>query len=86
MFGSNQKKFRPDFSDLIDNKETEDKTQILETRNELYQYMNRLPTNLLFDAGLRHIFVGFKFDKDTNSQCEYPLGTSWSRKWRNLFN
>ena len=45
--------------DLTDNKETEDKTVILATRNEikenmqkLYQYMNCLPRNLLFDAGL----------------------------------
>ena len=47
--------------------------------------MNCLPTNLLFDTGLRHIFIGFKFDKDTHSQCECSL-SNWSRKWRNLFD
>ena len=47
--------------------------------------MNCLPTNFLFDAGLRHIFILFKFDKDTKSQCECPL-SNWSQKWRNLFN
>ena len=40
---------------------------------KLCQYMNCLPTNLLFDAGLRHIFIGFKFDKDAHSQRECPL-------------
>ena len=52
---------------------------------KLNQCMNRLPTNLLFDGGLRHIFIGFKFDKDTHSQCECPL-SNWSQKWRNLFH
>ena len=45
--------------DLIDNKDSQDKTVISEVRNKikknmqkLYQYMNYLPTNFLFDAGL----------------------------------
>ena len=45
--------------------------------------MNYLPTNLLFDAGLRDIFIGFKFDKDTHSQCECWLSNQ-SQKWKYL--
>ena len=47
--------------------------------------MNCLPTHLLFDAGLRYIFVEFKFDKDTHSQFECSLSNR-SQKWRNIFN
>ena len=47
--------------------------------------MNCLPTNLLFDAELQHIFIGFKFDKDTHTQYECPL-SNWIQKWRNLFD
>ena len=50
-----------------------------------YQDKKCLPTNLLFDAILRHIFIGFKFDKDIHCRCECPL-RNWSRKWRNTFN
>ena len=35
--------------------------------------MDYLPTNQLFDAALLHIFIGFKFGKDTHSQYESPL-------------
>ena len=72
--------------DPIDNKDSQDKTIISEVRNEikkiqkLYQCMNCSPTNLLFDAALRHIFIGFKFDKDTHSQYECP-SSNRSRKW-----
>ena len=48
---------------------------------KLHQYMNCLPTN----AGLPHIFIRFKFDKDAHSQCECPL-SNWSQKGRNLFD
>ena len=47
--------------------------------------MNFLTTNFLFDAGLRHIFIGFEFDKDAHSQCECSL-SKWSQKQRNLFH
>ena len=47
--------------------------------------MNSLPGNLFFDVALQDIFIVFKFDKDTHSQCECPLSNQ-SQKWRNVFN
>ena len=38
------KKHQPEFLDLIDNKETEDKTLISETRNEIKKSKNYIST------------------------------------------
>ena len=48
--------------------------------------MNYLPTNSWFDASLHHSFIGFKFEKDTHSQCKCPLNNWCHKKWRNIFN
>ena len=72
-------KFWPQFMDLTEKTEIDDKIVISDTRitiklyiQKLYQYMNWLPTNLLFDAASWHIFTRCKFDKDTQSRRECP--------------
>ena len=71
-------------------KNTEKKTEILDTRNEiknmqkLNDYMNCLPSSLLLGASLQLIFIWLKFEKDTYSQCLCLLN-NWCQKWRNFF-
>ena len=70
--------------DLSDKKETKDKIVFSETRikikqivQKLYHYIYFLPTDLLVDAALQHMFIGFKFDNKTHCQCKCPI-SNWS--------
>ena len=48
-----------------------------------YYYANCLASNNIFDAAMRHHFVGQKFDKDLQNHCEYPLNIRLYR-WRKM--
>ena len=77
------------------NKEVKDKEYYMNIQNGkrqirkeiqiLYYYNNCLSSNDIYDAAMRHHFVGQKFDKDLHNQCECPLNI-WSYKWRKMFN
>ena len=53
------------------------KKQIRKEMQKLYYYLICLSSNDIYDAAMRHYFMGYKFDKDLHNQCEYPLNI-WS--------
>ena len=59
--------------------------QIRKEMQKLYYYVNCLSSNDIYDAAMRHHFIGYKFDKDLHNQCECPLNIR-SYKWRKMFN
>ena len=52
---------------------------------QLYYYLNCLSSNDIYDAAMRHHFIGYKFSDELHNQCECPLNKRLY-KWRNMFH
>ena len=49
------------------------KKQIRKEIQQLYHYLNCLSSNDIFDAAMRHHFIGHQFQDNLHNQCECPL-------------